>query len=549
MLLRVFFFWFIFLKIGLHSIQTQTSFTASANPEAVYVGEILDLEFSLVNGNWGELELPDLGLFQIISGPARSFRTSVVNGQTERRTSYTYRVRATEEGNFRLQPARLFSGGLILKSNEVDIMVLKASDRDKDSPEFLLKARLSCDTCYLGQQITLDLELYTRKRITDFAVLNEPSFPALHSRRLTNLRNFQTTRDTVNGELFNKRVLRRYILFPQRAGEFGGQVFDLRIVEEDQNPRWRGFFRLGGEVHYRSVEVPAFWVFNQPPNTPENFTGHIGKFELVTANGNNQLQSGELMSMNVIIRGDGDPVTMSPPGFDISGGLHLSDIRLNREDVIELDGRLRTTREWQVLFRADSVGEHSISPYLIAYDPVQDSFYRRDGRPVFATVEPGEPSDFGISSDETEVTSVTDQVEINLFRHPLSWIGISLMATAFLLFLFFKRRNKTEDSIDAVNRLKRSMEEISNRKYDAPKEHCGALLNALDGYISSMIELPMSEWEDENLKSELAKVFAPDKVLKILQLRSSLIAGTFGYSAHNAELIARELHDWLEEKE
>lgn len=529
--------------------QSQTSFTASANPEAVYVGEILELEFSLINGNWGEFELPDLGPFQIISGPGRSFRTSIVNGQTERRTSYTYRVRATEEGNFRLQPAKMYTGGLIFKSNTVDIMVLEAVDKDETSPEIFLKARLSCDSCYLGQQITLDLELYTRTRITDFAVLNEPSFPALQSRRLTNIRNFQTTRDTLNGQLFNKRVLRRYILFPQRAGEFGGQVFDMRIVEEDQNPRWRGFFRLGGEVHYHSVKVPTFWVFNQPPDAPDGFSGHIGNFELLAVNGNNQLKIGELMSLTLIMRGDGDPASMSPPHFDKSGGLHLSDIRLNREDVVELDGRLRTTREWQALFRADSIGEHSISPFLIAYDPVLDSFYRRDVRPSLVYIEPGEPSHIGMVTDESDAITTLDRKDRNIFRQPLMWTGISLMAVALFLFLFFRKRNTGEASMSAGRQLQKSLDEIINREYDTPKEHCGAILNALDKFISSLIELPMSKWEDANLKTELTKVVSADKVEQILEWRSALIAGTFGYTTINPDEIAGQLLDFLNEAE
>ena len=103
----------IFTFITLFNINAQdVQFTASA-PSVVAVGEQFRLIYSL-NSQGTDLRLPDLGNFQLVSGPSTSSSSSVqiINGQMTqtRSVTYNYILRAAEVGNYVIGPATITSG-------------------------------------------------------------------------------------------------------------------------------------------------------------------------------------------------------------------------------------------------------------------------------------------------------------------------------------------------------------------------------------------------------------------------------------------------------
>ncbi len=528
------------------SLNGTVEFEAQVNPDAVYVGETFELSFSLTGADWGQLDLPDLSAFERVSGPAMAIRTTVINGRMERVATHTYRLRGLQEGTFSIPEARMFTDGKIYTSSPVQVMVL---DRDEHAPTdrpFFAKATLSCDTCYVGQQIALDLVLYSRVPIADYAVMQEAELTGFHSRRFRNLRNIRTGRDTLDGRLYNTRVLARYILFPQHRGEFGGEHFELRVVEEDRDPRWRGMFRLRGEVHYARVKIPEFTVLSAPPNAPEGFNGHIGDFEISTVYREHQLKQGELWPVSVIVRGDGDPASMRPPAFELSEGLILSDIRLQRDDVTERGGGLRTTREWQALFRADSAGLATIDPYLITYQTGRDTFKKISGERINAFVEPGDP----LAEGDTETVAPTaDEDQLGQRDGIPNWMIYTvipvLIMMGFLFYLFFRKKSAGRTALNDEDALLKKLKQAASFSGQSDKSQCAKVLDALDQYILYLIKVPMSEWEEDLLRKHLTKELEENRTGKLLGVRKKLIAVVFGNQTAEAEDISQIINDLI----
>ena len=520
-----------FVKVFAQELQ----FSAEINPSTVYEGELFELSFSVNTNQWGDFFMPDLDGFQRISGPSRSSQTTVVNGVMHNKTTLSWRFRATTEGKFTIDQGILEMAGETLYSNPVELLVISAkTPSQRADRDILISVELSCDTCYLGQQIIADLYLYTTKSITDYSILSAPDFSGFGSKSLTNLRNFRTIRDTLDNRIYNKHLLRRYLLFPQITGTFEIGEFDLRIVEQDRDSRWGGFFNIGGEIHYLSGKVPPLTIISEPPSAPAEFTSLVGNFQLAGKYQQGELRVGELINMRVVMRGDGDPAQMRIPPIEINGGLSVADVQFESEQTDEIRGKLRFIREWNVLLRADEPGWASAFPYLIAYDIETDSFYRVSGDIMRVEVLPSEEGGMvsAWQGANKNMNGSKGIVNTAWFKYGLP---AGLLILAALFFIAFKRRRGAELAKSEADIFREELLRISKRKFVDQKSHYAVVLQALETFLVKLTQLPMSEWNNEVLEKRLIQVFPQKKSEELLEIRKSLINSAYGYYPYEGE--------------
>lgn len=532
------------------SIAAQSlNFTATANPSTIYEGEIFELSFSVNSNQWGDFFMPEMNDFQRISGPARSSQTSVVNGQVSHTTTMSWRFRATSAGDFTIDQGLLEKSGQSLYSNPVEILVLpKSAESHAASRDILIKTEISCDTCYVGQQIAVDLYLYTTKSITDYSILAAPDFDGFSAKRLGNIRNFRTSRDTLNNRIYNKHLLRRFILFPQFAGDFEFGGFDLRVVEQDRSSRWGGLLSVGGEIHYLSGSVPPISVVSAPEGAPESFTGLIGDFQIAGRFPSVELREGELTSMRLVLRGDGDPAQMRLPQIQLSDGLSIADVQFENEQTEEFRGRFRYNREWRVLLRADKAGWATAYPHITAYNAEKDSFYQVFGDTLRLQILTSEGGELVLGREGGDTTASTGG---GLFSSPLAVYGIptAMVLLSLILFLAYRKRNTLVTEKNEFEIFKNELDRIGKSQFSNQKSHYTAVLQALESFLVKTTGLPMSEWTEDNLKEKLNAV-APEKVaLDLLKIRQNLINSAYGYYLYDGEELESLLLGLIEEME
>lgn len=524
---------------------TNPQFTASVNPSTVYEGEVFEITFALDREGWGELQLPKLDGFQRISGPSRSFQTSIVNGVVQQRTAHTYRYRANEAGEHTIGSAYMQVNGTRLKSDPHTILVLENDDDEAAADrDIFIRVSTSCDTCYMGQQIVADLELYTTVGITDYTLLSEPKFQGLQKYNYRNLRNFRTTRDTFQNRIYNKHVIYRFILSPQYPGSFGGESIDFRVVEEDRESRWGGFFRMGGKTHYLSAEIPEIIVLPSPPMAPEDFNSLVGDFHLRSRLDTEEVRTGELLSLWVRLSGNGDLKGMSTPSIQIDGGASVADIQLLEETSREHIGQLQNSREWNILLRADEVGMATIVPKIVAYNIETDSFYTLSPDTLFLTIVKGDQDGTASGWPGNRGDNNTDGASDKWWYSPVGIIGVTALgiSLAVLLFLLFARKSRREVvKLTKEEEFARAIKDARKIKKTQPEEYFARVLHALDIFISKSIDLPMSEWKDELIKTQLSNVYPPKKTEAIVNLREKLIKGTYGFQSFEEG----EIEDWV----
>lgn len=85
------------------------------------------------------------------------------------------------------------------------------------SSETFVRLELKDDNAYVGQQIILNLVLYTRTNIESFQLLNEPLFDGFFSQAINDIRD-QPHTVNIKGKEYYSQVVRRWALFPQKTG-------------------------------------------------------------------------------------------------------------------------------------------------------------------------------------------------------------------------------------------------------------------------------------------------------------------------------------------
>ena len=161
----------------------QTSFTASVSKNKVGINEQFSLTFT-VNGSGDRFAAPKLSNFSILAGPSTSSRTSIINGEMSRESSYTYHLRAKRVGIYTIGSAYITVDGKEYKTRNISIQVLKSTTTSttNKSPEsqakinVFLRLELSNTMPYVGEQIVAEYKLYFSQEIRSPELLEQPTY-------------------------------------------------------------------------------------------------------------------------------------------------------------------------------------------------------------------------------------------------------------------------------------------------------------------------------------------------------------------------------------
>ena len=83
--------------------------------------------------------------------------------------------------------------------------------------DILLRLNLSRASVYKGEPLRASLTLYTRVGIAGFENVKLPSFNGFWSQELPT-DNYTTNRQTLDGKVYDTRIIKEYLLYPQQAG-------------------------------------------------------------------------------------------------------------------------------------------------------------------------------------------------------------------------------------------------------------------------------------------------------------------------------------------
>lgn len=271
---------------------TATSKGAQIQIQYIFKGE----------GKSGSPQIPEnIKGFDVLFGPSRSQNTTskTVNGKitTESNVTYTYVLRAKEEGTFTLPAATINVDGRYYKSGTAQIRVLPpdqnvrqsqtASANNNISPnDVCIRAIFSKTRVKEQDAIDVTFRLYTVVSIKEATRIHFPEFKEFTTYEIALPPNLQMQLENYKERNYQTIDIKKTLLFPEKSGKINLPVGEMDIVL--QLPSGRQAQTIFGpqdvmtEVK-KTIKTPPVIINIKPSEDKQaNSSGNIDSFNFDT---------------------------------------------------------------------------------------------------------------------------------------------------------------------------------------------------------------------------------------------------------------------------
>ena len=435
---------------------SQAKFYAQTEPSSVQVGESFNLKFILKTVTNSEVAIPDLNDFSIISGPNKSVSVQSINGNWNQLTEYSYVLMPRKSGIFVIGSASVRTSSGVLKTEPIKIEVrdvpntnLSSKSKNFTSPDsnkdIFIQVLPSKSSAYIGEQFYVDFVLYTRLSVQDFQVSEDPGFSHAYAQELK-FYNEGQSQQTVNGKAYIRKLIKRFVVFPQETGNVDIQPMVLQVnVIQDNNDPFSGFFGHDVSTESISSRTQQIKTLSLPADQPKNYIGAVGNYTMDMSVANMSISINDALSVVITVRGDGDVKRIQMPEISFSSDFEMHEPKVIEESSSENNGQLLSKKVFEFLLLPKKEGHFNLKTDLSWFDPITKNFKTKAFTPVSIAVN------HSIVQKTKDDDSDNDSGFrfVSLFKKFLVWfsgifIGIVLIA---LLFLFRKRKkNKLSPS-------------------------------------------------------------------------------------------------------
>jgi hypothetical protein len=127
---------FIIFAVFISRVHAQDlDFKVSVSNDTLLLGNYLEVKFEINNGN-GKFTAPDFAGWNVVSGPNSASSYSIINGEVNQRSSYTYYLEAPNEGEFIIDEAKLKTSEKEYKTPPVKIVVFGNPEGIRQHPKY-----------------------------------------------------------------------------------------------------------------------------------------------------------------------------------------------------------------------------------------------------------------------------------------------------------------------------------------------------------------------------------------------------------------------------
>lgn len=334
-------------------------------------------------------EIYEIQNFDIISGPSQGQNMSWINGNVSKSLTHKYTLMPKKTGNFTIPSFKLTVDKKEYTTKPIDIVVEKGSvkpptqsspsslfdddffnPRSRTAPvvsnnSLFIRAELDKNRLYINEGITVSFRVFFKQPISAPGFKDLPDFTGFVTEDVPTPPRIQTEIKTINGERYNTAVIFKKILYPISSGELTIPSITFSFRVEDS----RSFFS-GGSIVYRKSSPLKLTVLSFPEPQPENFSGAIGNFSVISSVDKDRLKTGDSLNYKLTIKGKGNlnQVTSLFPkevqGFKVfkPGNPSLSR---DKNDSLLID------KTWEIVLVPEVTGRLSIPEIpFIYFDPV-----------------------------------------------------------------------------------------------------------------------------------------------------------------------------------
>ena len=531
----------------------------------VTVGERFNVAFE-VNADGRDFRAPSFEGFQVVGGPMTSTSSSVqiVNGSMNRSVSntYTYVLRADNEGSFTIGSASITVDGKVVRSEPYAIKVSggggtastgqggqpSSSDRGQantndpqvNGEDLFVRVLPSKRSAYVGEPVVFTYMLYTRVPVPQLNVTTIPSYGGFWTKDC-NETDRQSTQ-VINGIQYTTYEIKKVVLIPQRSGRFNIEPMVVECVAQIETQRNNqgydpfGFFNdpffSRSYANVTKTLQTASVSFESKPlpeqGKPASFNGAVGNYNFSASIDRNEMSTNEVFTLTMTVSGSGNvelvnlPQPVFPPDFEVY------DPRVT--NTVQATGQgMSGSKKVEYLVIPRRAGNFTIPAIEFAYyNPAQGQYCTQSMPAMNLLVNRGagdESGDGGLYASNQEGIRYLGSdirhiktgaanlkpVQSHFFASPLYWLLIVALLTLFVVasVLVRKRRQFKQDVVLVRNRkaTKVAKGRLKNAyrflKEQDQNHFYEEMSQALWGYISDKLGIERSVLSMESVKQAM----------------------------------------------
>lgn len=536
------------------------SFTVEA-PRQVVEGNKFNVTFVLKNGEGGNFTPPEVSGAKLIYGPSvsHSYSSSWVNGKSSHSSTeeYTMIYKATSTGKCHIGSASIVVDGKRLATNALTIEILpsgshprqqtqttpgaptpysdpmtQSADKAVGSNDLFVRIEMSKPRVYEQQAVVCTIKLYTKYQISQFMPTIQPSFDGFLIEEIPVQPSLNKV-ETLNGERYMTAILKKCILYPQQSGKLTitSGSYDVSVVQFDT---FKSIFGSISKPVEKDLKVQSNTatvnILPLPEPKPASFTGAVGKFDVTSdlqpATG---FKTYSAATYRYIISGVGNIKYIKAPEVKFPDQFDVYDPKTDAQ-VNDAAGDMRGKVIISYSFIPQYAGEFDIPAGEFCYfDPDAGKYETITVPARHLTVAKGEgqPSNHyrmknmdirPIKSGDLGLKKSHGYI-LDSWTYWL-WFLLPLLALAGLLIYYRKQLKERAD----VRRMRaKRASKVAQRRLKAARAFAARgdrngfyaeLLNAMWGYMSDKLSIPVSELSKDNINAELEQFGVNEQLRK-----------------------------------
>ena len=536
------------------------SFTVEA-PRQVVEGNKFNVTFVLKNGEGNSFTPPEVTGAKLIYGPSvsHSYSSTWVNGKSSSSSTeeYTMIYKATATGKCHIGAASVVSGGNKLTTKPLTIDVLPAgsqpsqqmqstpgaptpysdpmtqsADKAVGSKDLFVRIEMSKPRVYEQQAVVCTIKLYTKYQISQFMPTIQPSFDGFLIEEIPVQPSLNKV-ETLNGERYMTAILKKCILYPQQSGKLTitSGNYDVSVVQFDT---FKSIFGSISKPVEKDLKVQSNTatvnILPLPEPKPASFSGAVGKFnvtaDLQPATG---FKTYSAATYRYIISGTGNikyikaPEVKFPDQFDVYDP--KTDAQVN-DAAGDMSGKVVVSYS----FIPQYAGEFEIPAGEFTYfDPDAGKYETITVPARHLTVAKGE----GQPSNHYRMKNMDIRPIKNgdlglkkshgyILDNWTYWLWFLLPLLALTALLIYYRKQLKERADVRRMRAKRASK-VAQRRLKTARGFASRgdrngfyaeMLNAMWGYMSDKLSIPVSELSKDNINAELEQFGVNEQLRK-----------------------------------
>lgn len=553
----------------LAAVAQQPSFSL-VPPRNVVQGRNFALTFRLSDGDANPPAAPQLEGCTLLFGPAMSTMqsTQIINGRmsTSSSVDFTFTYRADTPGTVDVPELSVNCEGKTLRSRKASFQILPADNPQHggngaqgaqagqaapagqpgrvSADDLLVRVSFSKSSVYEQEPVVATIKVYTKYDISSFMSTTQPAFEGFLCEELPVT--LETSMEHYNGQNYHTAVLKRLLLYPQKAGKLSvnSGKYDVTIVQyETVN---MGFFRTQRPVEREvttSSNVATLNVKALPEPRPAGFSGAVGHFSVTTSLEPELMRTNEASVYSYIVKGRGNIKYLSEPGVQFPAGIDAytpkTEINANVTGGSNMSGTFTTL----YTIVPQEVGNFTIegTPFVY-FDPESERYQTVEVpdtpiRVLRGNNTVGAPQQTAIDKTIDDILHIRPSAEghrlhsIDYTLHSTGyWLAYVLVALALIVVVIVYRRHIRLQA-DVTGRRLAKAARVANKRLREARAAMAAhnsdlfytsLSKALWGYLSDKLSISASQLTRDNVDEKLTAYGLSrtdtDRMLEVLDL-------------------------------